>query len=461
MRKFLTSAAVCVLIGGTFPAQAFDPMSVYTQKAPEGCISSSVGKEKLSLNDLIQIGICNNPDLNRSYMAVKSSEAALGAAKASYLPSVDLGGKMSAAHYKGQYDEPDADIYKKMKSKPYSVNIALNWLLLDFGGRSASTQMMKAYMESAAFGYNAALHDIILGINSAYLDLLSAQEVLKSAETSVASYKKSYDETQKKYQVGKAATSDLLLAKTTYLRSQLAVTSAGNTIEKNQANLAKLLNLPPETKFDLVIPKKDNASTALQQNLSVHEMIRIALDLRPELKSAARSREAAKQNISAAKSAMAPTLALYGNASYADRWKDDKPFEDGYPYTYGGEVGLSLNMPLFAGFSKMYNVAKARYDYQQAVYAQKSTQDTVKNEVWSAYQDYQTALASYTINQDVLKSAEENERVSRASYRAGKETLLNLLTVQSQLASARQELIVSFYTVLISKANLYRAVGKF
>ena len=44
------------------PARAFDPMSVYAQKAPEGCLSSSVGKEKLSLNDLIQIGICNNPD---------------------------------------------------------------------------------------------------------------------------------------------------------------------------------------------------------------------------------------------------------------------------------------------------------------------------------------------------------------------------------------------------------------
>lgn len=54
-----------------------------------------------------------------------------------------------------------------------------------------------------------------------------------------------------------------------------------------------------------------------------------------------------------------------------------------------------------------------------------------------------------------------NGRVLRASYRAGKETLLNLLTVQAQLASARQELIVSFYTVLIGKANLYRAVGKF
>lgn len=460
-KKMKKAALIIGALLMTTQAQAFDPMSVYTQNAPQGCVEASIGKNKIGLNELIQIGICNNPDLSRSFMSVKSSEAALGSTKAAYLPSVELNGTISSSNFKGQYDEPGANIYEKMKSRPYAVNVALNWLLLDFGGRSAGTDMMKAYMEAASFGYNAALHDIVLGINSAYLDLLSAKEVLKSAETSVASYKKSYDETQKKYQVGKAATSDLLLAKTTYLRSQLAVTAAKNTIEKNQANLARLLNLSPETKFDLIVPEKDDKSTALRENLSVDELIEKALALRPELKSADKTELAAQKGITTAKSEMGPTFALYANATYSDRWKDDKPFENGYPYVRGAEAGLAVNLPLFEGFSQMYKVAKARYDYQQAVYAKKSTEDMVKNEVWSAYQDYQTALASYTINQDVLKSAEENERVSRASYRAGKETLLNLLTVQSHLASARQELITSFYTVLICKANLYRSVGKF
>lgn len=459
MKKMLVTAGLAVFL--TAPANAFDPMSVYTQKSPENCLSKVNVKGKLGLNDLIQIGVCNNPDLNRTFMAVRSTEAELGASKAAYLPNIALTAAATASHSKGQYDLPDANVYKDMKAKPYSVNVALNWLLLDFGGRSATTDMMKAYMEQAAFGYNAALHDLVLGVHSAYMDLLSAKEVLKSAETSVASYKKSYDETQKKYQVGKAATSDLLLAKTTYLRSKLAVTAAQNTIEKNQANLATLLNLPPETKFNLVVPKKDDSSTALAEKMPVEKMIKLALDLRPEIKAAAKSKAAAQAGVSNAKSAMAPTLALTANASYADRWKDDKPFNDGYPYTYGGDVGVVLNVPLFEGFSKSYALAKARYDYRQAVWQEKSTEDAVKNEVWSAYQDYKTALASYTINQDVLKSAEENERVSRASYRAGKETLLNLLTVQAQLATARQELITSFYTVLVGKSNLYRAIGKF
>lgn len=188
MKKMLLTAGVAVLL--TAPANAFDPMSVYTQKAPENCLSKVNVKGKLGLNDLIQIGVCNNPDLNRTFMAVKSAEAGFGASKAAYLPNVNLTAAATASHGKGQYDEPNANVYKDMKAKSYSINVALNWLLLDFGGRSASTDMMKAYMEQAAFGYNAALHDLVLGVHSAYMDLLSAKEVLKSAETSVASYKK-------------------------------------------------------------------------------------------------------------------------------------------------------------------------------------------------------------------------------------------------------------------------------
>ena len=154
----LLTAGVAALL--TVPANAFDPMSVYTQKAPENCLSKVNVKGKLGLNDLIQIGVCNNPDLNRTFMAVKSAEAGFGASKAAYLPNVNLTAAATASHGKGQYDEPNANVYKDMKAKPYSINVALNWLLLDFGGRSASTDMMKAYMEQAAFGYNAALHDV-------------------------------------------------------------------------------------------------------------------------------------------------------------------------------------------------------------------------------------------------------------------------------------------------------------
>ena len=85
----------------------------------------------------------------------------------------------------------------------------------------------------------------------------------------------------------------------------------------------------------------------------------------------------------------------------------------------------------------------------------------IQNDVWSKYQHYKTALRTYEISQTVLDSAEENERVAFRYYKVGKGDILNLLTAVAQLADARQNKITAFYNLLLSKANLYRSIGKY
>ena len=124
-------------------------------------------------------------------------------------------------------------------------------------------------------------------------------------------------------------------------------------------------------------------------------------------------------------------------------------------------MGLNISVPLFAGFSNTYNIAQAKYQYKQAEYSLVDTKESVKNEVWSAYQNYKTAVTAHEISEKVLESAVEAERVAFAMYQVGKGDILTLLTAGSNLASARKEVIVAYYAVLKSKANLYRAVGQF
>ena len=132
-----------------------------------------------------------------------------------------------------------------------------------------------------------------------------------------------------------------------------------------------------------------------------------------------------------------------------------------HPYQMTGSAGLSLSVPIFNGFKTSYNVDRARFQYERAVASTQDTKESIEKEVYTAYQDYTTAVSSYQVNQEVLKSAKESERVAFVSYKAGKESILNLLTSQAQLAEARQGVAVAFYNVLTSKAKLYRAIGRF
>ena len=438
---------ICALIFSGTPVLALDPFSVYTQNAPENCVDADVTKE-LDLPTLIQIGICNNPALNRDYISVKAQEAALGSTKADYLTTIEATGSASQSVSK-------AEGGKREDTSPYSGNIGLRWLIYDFGARGATTDQMQAYLDSESFQYNATLHNTVLAINQAYFDYLSNGEVLKSAQETMKSYKKSFEETSKRYKLGMAALSDKLLAQTTYKKSELKVIEAENTLKKSGATLATLLNLPTDTEFKLSLPPKDKDITQISMDMTVQQMMEEALKLRPELKSAESQEQAAKYAIDIAKAGHYPSLSANASAGYNDYWKGNDP------YRMNGSVGLSLSVPLFNGFKTTYNVAKARYQYAAAQQSTVETQDSVKKEVFNAYQDYQTAVSSYKVNKEVLESAKESERVSFKSYQAGKESILNLLTAQAELASARQGVATSFYDVLIAKANLYRAIGQF
>ncbi|MBP5344063.1 MAG: TolC family protein [Alphaproteobacteria bacterium] len=427
---------------------AMDPFSVYKLQTPEGCLDKDLTKTELGLPELIQIGICSNPTLSREYMAVKAQEASLGTAKAEYLPNVEASGAASISGNKNEHDH-------WRQSEPYSGNIGASWLLFDFGGRSARVERTKAYLDAAEFNYNAQLQETFLAINNAYLNLLGAEEVLSSAKDSEKSYKKAYEESSKRFDLGLVSLSDKLMAQTSYEQSKLATIQAENTVKQNQGNLAVLLNLSPSTSFKLKKPPKDKKITELETKNTVEELMELALTQRPELKGKESELKAARENVSAVRASTLPSLSASGSVGYGDSWKQSNP------YQMTSSAGLKVSVPLFTGFADTYKVAGAIYQEQQASLAVAATQDSIKNEVWKAYQNYKTAVSAYGIANDVLKSAKENERVAMKSYEVGQGDILNLLTATSQMSNARQELVNAFYAVLISKANLYRAIGRF
>jgi len=94
---------LCLFITGAARAE-LDPFSVYSLHAPNGCLDAEIGTKKLTLADLIEIGLCNNPSLNKGFMSVKASEASYGATQSEYLPTISATGSLSSDYSKGEYD---------------------------------------------------------------------------------------------------------------------------------------------------------------------------------------------------------------------------------------------------------------------------------------------------------------------------------------------------------------------
>ena len=184
-------------------------------------------------------------------------------------------------------------------------------------------------------------------------------------------------------------------------------------------------------------------------------MIEIAARERDEVKAQEMLINAANSSLQELRASRYGSFNLSAQSGYNNNWKPERSYER------DNSISLNYSVPLFSGFETSYKISAAKYKREQERYALDKIKNDIKNEVWGAYHDYQTSIKSYEVSKEVLKSAEENERVAFTSYEIGKTDIINLLTAESQLADARDSLVNAFYTVLINKATLYRAIGRF
>ena len=80
--------------------------------------------------------------------------------------------------------------------------------------------------------------------------------------------------------------------------------------------------------------------------------------------------------------------------------------------------------------------------------------------MYKAYNNLGTQAVAVESSTDLLASAEESYKNASGRYKAGVGTILDLLTAQNSLASAKQQRVEAAYNWLIAKATLAYALGK-
>lgn len=425
------------------PVLAFDPLDVY-QPEKDAC-SMELPKENISLPLAMEYAVCQNPRLKAGYLSTQVSSAQYGQSLSSYMP--DISGSARLSHSGSKKDG-----FSSEDSSNSSLSLSLNWLVFDFGGRTATSDKFELYLKSALSTYDNSLQSLLYSVADTYWAVLSAEEKYEGLQESEKSYQKSFEEANSRYELGLVPLSDKLQAETAYKQAQLASNVARKNIALQRGNLANLLNLPPYTHFKLVRPSKK--ITDKDDVGKIENLIKTALEQRPDFKAATQKKEASLQDVRIAKSEWMPSISASASGSIDNR------FNHGGETTYSGSAGLTLSLPIFSGFSQSYKIGQAEYAYQQASQELIDTKNAIENEVWSAVQDYKTSLESFQISKTLLSSAKENERVAFASYKVGKVNIITLLDAQSSLAEARIEHSTSFYNFLTAKSNLSKALGQ-
>lgn len=418
---------------------------------------------ELSLAELVDIALQNNPDTKITWATARSQAAQYGVAMAEFFPNITFNGQ----YFRQFFGSPVQDVPQSALNVPVAVgndqkvvmdfftqagpDVNISYTLFDFGQRSAAALAAREALYFADWTHNRQIQTTVQTVMNDYYNYIYQLAVLKANEYNLLDAEGTLDSANDKFNLGLAALGDVAQARTSFLQSKITLTTQKNTVEEAYAQLAVDLGIPANLPFKVQgLPEKTHANPILAD---VDSLVCIAQEQRQDLLAAIANMKSQEATLLGAKRAVYPKIST--TLSTGRYWFQEAQME---PKNHWSAL-FTLSFPLFNGFYYRNQIksAEAELDLSKAKVLQ--TELTVIQSVTNAHMGIKTAAENLDYSEQYLKAAELQFKIANTNYKAGTMTILDVLSAQSALANARQQKANAQYQWYESLADLAYATG--
>jgi outer membrane protein TolC len=132
----------------------------------------------------------------------------------------------------------------------------------------------------------------------------------------------------------------------------------------------------------------------------------------------------------------------------------------GSPWFNNANIGLSVNIPIFDGFSKKYKIQQARFTVDKVKQSLSLVEQSIDLQIRSANITIINGLETLKTQKRNLDLAQEVVRVSKIKYQSGTGSNIEVINAESALKEAQTNYFASLYDLLLAKVDLDKAKGK-
>jgi outer membrane protein len=458
----------------TSPSAFWQPpkRAVTRDSVPQVAIPPDVAARvaRLTLPDVVDIALGNNPQTRESYAQARAAGATIGAAYGKYLPQVSAQGTATregstssgsaplaggtgstgTGSSTGSGSSSGGTVLKGGGSHYlFEPSASVSWLLFDFAQRS-SYEVARQTTFAASYTHNATVQTVVLGVEQAYFNYNSAKAVRDADAETVREDSANLAAAKARHTMGVAVISDVLQAQVTLSQAELTLETDEGTVQTTRGALAVAMGFPANVPYDIAPDPPNIPVQGITE--SVDSLVQIAVRSRPDLASFRAQTLEAQANIGVVKGQGLPSFFASGSASRA--FFDDPALNGN---TYSAELGVSI--PIFQGFTTSYNVLQARELANASAANSEFQRDQVVYQVFTSFYNLRTATSRVKSADDLLASAQESYNVEVDKYKQGVGSILDLLTAQAALASARSQQAAARWTWYSDLAQLSHDVG--
>ena len=416
----------------------------------------------LTLPEAIQLALCHNPQVRTSWSQIAQQAAALGQARSAYMPQLTVG----MSRQRDRLDYPDTP-YPESTLFARSPNLGLTWRLLDFGARSARTEVARWQLQAALASQDASMVKALGDVLQTYFDAQTAQARWQAQQGIVPLVQRSLQAAQRKQEHGAGSSNDTLQALTALAQANLELSRSEGDYQKATANLTFTLGLPPSSIYQLdamdttedsqdvwepgqqpqaassdhsrsrvnpsPLPQQDHTHHLMQKTLA--DWMALVQQQHPAIVAARAQWMAAKAAVRAAQSDGLPTL----DASYS-YYRNGRPNQS-LPGQASNEwlLGLTITIPLFDGFNTTYKVRGAQAVAEQKAVEYQGVQQQTLQDIVQSYADAQAAWNNLHAAEQLRRAAQEAADSTQRQYRKGAADVVQVNQSLTSLQQALQE----------------------
>lgn len=425
--------------------------SLFAENDEEKSGTAENGNEKtmtITVEDAVEQALKTHIDIKRGTITLNQKKREKNHSWNSVLPSVSVSGTGS-----------DSTTWKDSDTNTLSLQAGINASLTLDLGLADKIKKIKAAYDAEETTFDATVRSTESAVRQSFYNLLYLKEKWNSAKSTCESYKRTYEQTQAKYNRGVASQIDLLSSQVNYESAKPDVDSAQNSY------LNALISFADTVGFEIEDGTRLELSGTLDVADSVkeisHDDIEKNLANAPEIKTLEANLKTAEEEKKSTKfSTLFPSLTLSGNFT-PELWsKETKSGTETETPNWSASLGISLPLdswiPGSAGRDKIAALDDTVKDYEVQLENKKKT---VRTSAVEKLKDIELSKKTVEARKLNLSLAEQSYQMTEEAYNRGTKDLLTLQNSLDTLEKAQLQLKSEQYNLISNVLDLENLLG--
>jgi outer membrane protein TolC len=289
---------------------------------------------------------------------------------------------------------------------------------------------------------------LLFGVAGTYYAAASLKQAYEVSERLLEIAQRQEKDARVRYQAGTIAKVGLLRAEIDRARAEQDLKRARNAYASQRLALATLLDR--DTNFEVTPPP----APPLTEDANPDDLVKLALDLRLDLRAARAQLDAAHAFRNSAIGRYVPNVGAFYRYQYQSA---PSLFAPGENWT----AGIGLSWPILDGGLRESDIREGNARIAQADAASRSAEAKARQEVLQALIDLDSARANAAKAKEQRDLAAENSRLVDVSYKAGAATAVELADATASLRTAEIGVLTEQLNAQLAGLRVLLAVGEF